>query len=88
MMLEVTLRLNVKLRSAAREALFGRGGRELLEEILDTFKEIYSEIGIPERMKLIEDLLKSDPEIGLKAALSSLSEDIREFIYSKAVRRI
>lgn len=82
-MLESILEMNVKLRLNVRRVLLRGNEKESFEEILDIFREIYDELGFPERMKLIEELINKDPVMGLKVATSHLSGDLSEFIYRK-----
>jgi len=75
--------LNSKLRYLSRRAIFEGPDDEIMEELRDLFREIYDEIGRPDRVKILEESLEADRRMGLKYALSNLSEDIAEFLYKR-----
>jgi hypothetical protein len=85
-MIDRVLQLNSKLRYLSRQAIFGGPDDEIMEELRDLFREIYDEIGRPDRVKMIEESLEVDRRMGLKYALSNLSEDIAEFLYKRINR--
>jgi len=85
-MIDRVLQLNSKLRYLSRQAIFGSPDDEIIEELKDLFREIYDEIGRPDRVKMIEESLEVDRRMGLKYALSNLSEDIAEFLYKRINR--
>ncbi|MCC6029518.1 MAG: hypothetical protein LM591_05205 [Candidatus Korarchaeum sp.] len=80
------LQLNSKLRYLSRQVIFGGPDDEILEELRDLFRELYEEIGRPDRLKILEESLEVDLRVGLKYALSNLTEDIAEFLYREIMK--
>ncbi|RDD53041.1 MAG: hypothetical protein BA066_06500 [Candidatus Korarchaeota archaeon NZ13-K] len=83
-MLDRILEINLRLRSLARRALSGDLSKELMEEFSEAMREIYEEMGMPDRAN-IPDPQRADPRLRFKIALTSLSEDLSNFLYRKLV---
>ncbi|MDW8035733.1 MAG: hypothetical protein RMI85_04685 [Candidatus Korarchaeum sp.] len=81
-MLDRVLELNLKLRSLARMALYEGYDEDLLEEFSEVLKEIYEEIGSPDKANA-GDILRAEPKLGLKMILTNLSEDLSDFLYKR-----
>lgn len=81
-MLERVLELNLKLRSLARRALSEGPDEEILEEFLSLLREVYEEMGYPNRVEA-EDLLRAEPRLGFKVVLTNFSEDLSDFLYRR-----
>lgn len=81
-MLERVLDLNLKLRALVRRYLSGAQDRRILEEFSELLREIYEEMGAPNKAD-VDDLLREEPRLGLKMTLTSLSEDLSDLLYRR-----